>query len=443
MKTLFSFEMIAASANANIQNNKSFGSVAGIQNNIHNLNVNKGYGVNSMRDCDVKKATEETVTALQMLGNSVRYLTSGSFAELQQSSTPTEGGIARNSAPVLECLDMILKYVTYVLYKTSNTRILNQLTEFLDILAEYLEKANYHLNDVEIAILFPVLLDKVGHSKDHLREFLNGFLRRVLNLNLEVETGNPGFSLPGLKLTRVATLMLVRGLSATANQKSKMDVLIHLEEVLLRSAVSDDLDDPEQAGSSSSSSSSSSAFFLKTRKSKRVAMIIAKSKRDTSLIASQMESSIPEIRKQCLKVFEALYLALDHDTFSRQVRHNHIFQSESAQEEVDRVLKICDAAMQTHHRNYVDTVNSKHGGAGSYTSASAAGKAAGVGQLERYVRDAYSHMFAQDIELANIMREEAAMAQQLGLSPRLGDAPRDRDGLARIEEGENENEGTP
>lgn len=44
------------------------------------------------------------------------------------------------------------------------------------------------------------------------------------------------------------------------------------------------------------------------------------------------------------------------------------------------------------------------------------------------------------------MREEAEMQAQLGLSPRLGGdgGARDDDrGLERIEEGENENEGTP
>ncbi len=439
VKNLFAFEAIMASASANNQNSKNCGhlaSMAGIQNNSANLNnLNKGYGVNTAtnlnKECDVGKATEETVISLQMLANSITFLT-----EQHQQ------GQNRNSAPVLECLDVLLKYVTYVLHKCNVSRILNQLTELLDSLMTHLEKSSYALNDVEVAILFPVLLDKLGNSKDHLRDFLNGFLRRVLNLYLDLTgdaTHMTAYALPGLRLTRVATLMLVRGLSNTNNQKSKLDVLVHLEEVVLRAAVSHDVVETEDAanaiatGAGSSSSSSSmlsggstprSSSVLKSRKAKRIALIIARSKRDTSLIAMQLEATVPEIKKQALKVFEALYLALDTSSFSGLIRNNNTFHSPVAAQEIDRVLKNADASMVQHYRSVGPTTGANKN----------------EGFLERYVRDAYSHLFSQDELLADLLREENQINNQLA---NVEDVMQVGHGLDRIDEVENENGGTP
>lgn len=174
--------------------------------------------------------------------------------------------LSANFEAVVEILDMMLKWLTWMLTNT-NTQVWKSSLDVLSCILEQLEAVNYTLTEREAQILIPTLIERVGHNLLIFRDFMVQILHR----------------LPGVYPRGRLIPMMLRGMSVSKNKKSVADILHVLSNILDRQTV---------AG-------------------------VSKSQKDLTLIVKLLDDKDADVRKNAASVMVTLSQHVDSVTFSR------------------------------------------------------------------------------------------------------------------------------
>lgn len=169
---------------------------------------------------------------------------------------------------VLEILDMMLKWLTWMLSNT-NTQVWKSTLELLRNIFDLLEREEVPLTDREAQILVINLVERSGHNLQIFRDGLGQLIHRLPRVY------------PAARLVP----LLVKGLTSK-NRKSIADTL---------QAIGDALDRPSAAG-------------------------LAKSQKDLLLITKWLDDKDPDVRKSAVHVMVGISEHIDSSWFVRLCR---------------------------------------------------------------------------------------------------------------------------
>mmetsp|Transcript_69081 Transcript_69081/g.133358 ORF Transcript_69081/g.133358 Transcript_69081/m.133358 type:complete len:919 (-) Transcript_69081:43-2799(-) len=169
---------------------------------------------------------------------------------------------------LLETLDMLLKWLTWMLLNT-NTQVWRLTLEVLSSLLERLASEDgIQLSDREAQILMPNILERSGHNMPALREFMQGILKRSLPLY------------PRLKMLP----MVLHG-TLSKNKRSAAVALRFLAEMLDRP----------------------------------IAAVLVKSQKDLGIISKLMDDKDGDVRRTALHAVACLSQHVDAEVFERML----------------------------------------------------------------------------------------------------------------------------
>jgi len=214
---------------------------------------------------------------------------------------------------IVEILDVVFRYVTFLLHRVTNTRVGNATVDLLLRVVHVLECRNNVPTEKEALVLLPVLGEKLGHNQKAVREALCTVLRRFLNLY------------PREQLPKSVLLALVRG-CASKNKKSVCDLLGEIENLLV---LGQRFVDPRSTTTSSTchTPEMNKVSSDKEKVDSRLCFLLAKSQRDVVILCNlisdhQGGSGNTEVKKLAFSVIHHLLLGLDYETFYHCVRKN-------------------------------------------------------------------------------------------------------------------------
>ncbi|CAD7971239.1 unnamed protein product [Amoebophrya sp. A25] len=215
--------------------------------------------------------------------------------------------VATFALEVIEILDLIFRYVTFVIHKVTNMRVVNASLDLLMRVLTLLDERNYIPTEKEAMTLLPILCEKLGHNQRAVRDALCASLRRFVRL------------FPRGDLPKCVLLTLVRG-CASKNKKSACDLLTQLEQMLLPSSASS----PGGGGVGGEVSEEAVGARADQEDSSRLCLMLAKSQRDVVLLTNLVQESMgnPEMKRLGLSILYALLRGLDYETFYHCVRKN-------------------------------------------------------------------------------------------------------------------------
>jgi len=168
----------------------------------------------------------------------------------------------------VEVLDMVLKWLTWMLFNT-NTQVWKLVLEVLGGLLDRLVAAEVVLTDREAQILAMNVLERSGHNIVSVRENMMSILRQTLLVH------------PRLKLLPLILLAL-----ASKNKRSAACAMRLLGDALDR----------------------------------QVAATLARSQKDLGVVLKMVDEKDPDVRKAAIHVVASLSQHLDSDAFSRIVQ---------------------------------------------------------------------------------------------------------------------------
>jgi len=196
-------------------------------------------------------------------------LYTGMFSDRMEDQLPAlhswRAQVTAPSAGLLETLDMLLKWLTWMLLNT-NTQVWRLTLEVFSCLLELLASEGIQLSDREAQILLPNILERSGHNMPALREFMEGILRRSLPLY------------PRLKI-----LPMVLHAKSSKNKRSAAIALRFLAEMLDR----------------------------------QIGPVLAKSQKELSIISKLMDDKDGEVRRAALHAVACLSQHVDSEVFER------------------------------------------------------------------------------------------------------------------------------
>ena len=73
--------------------------------------------------------------------------------------------VATFAEEVIEILDLIFRYITYVIHKVTNTRVVNATLDLLMRVLNICDERGYVLTEKEAMTLLPILCEKLGHNQ--------------------------------------------------------------------------------------------------------------------------------------------------------------------------------------------------------------------------------------------------------------------------------------
>ncbi|CAD7940768.1 unnamed protein product [Amoebophrya sp. A120] len=255
----------------------------------------------------------------------------GNGAEILIALEAWSQHVNKYAPEIIEILDLLFRYITYVLHKVTNTRVYNAALDLLTRVIRLLDEQKYVPTEKEALMLLPILCEKLGHNQRSVRDALCTVLRGFVQLY------------PRSELPKSVLLTLVRG-CASKNKKSVCDLLEQLESLLVISPA------PMQEAAASRST----AFVppsSSTKVDSRLCFLLAKSQRDVVILTNLVveNSGNAEVKKLGLGILHTLMLGLDYETFYHCIRKN-VKPGSLALQQVDQWIARHDLAR--NHSTY-------------------------------------------------------------------------------------------